>query len=389
MIGNIPAIFVSSTCYDLRQARADLKSFIETLGFEAILSDFNSFPVAPELDVVDNCLGIVDSKADIFVLVVGGRYGSLHDQGKSVTNMEFVHARAKGIPVYAFVSESVLHVLPVWRTNPNADFSSVSDSPKLFEFVDFLLQMSGVWVFHFDRVNDIVETLRKQLAYLIKDALQFRTKAMAEELTPSLRHLNGLALRLVIEKPRFWERRLFSEVLTQQLDRHKKLKLDLTHNTALRKRELALGDSIHNWLSAKLTDVPHLLLVAERLVEKTYPEAMGEDGPGDPERIVLVAEKIGDLYAASMEWSMDFQGISVDPEFTPAVEVLSNFLSPLTTAIEEFCREIKLSSDRLVANPPAIGESDDEVVTLKVHLDSADFDAELERLGLKVILPGR
>ena len=30
-----PAVFLSSTCYDLKQVRADLKAFIESVGFGA------------------------------------------------------------------------------------------------------------------------------------------------------------------------------------------------------------------------------------------------------------------------------------------------------------------------------------------------------------------
>ena len=43
-----PVVFVSSTCFDLSQVRADLKEFIEDdCGFEPMLSDFNSFPIDP------------------------------------------------------------------------------------------------------------------------------------------------------------------------------------------------------------------------------------------------------------------------------------------------------------------------------------------------------
>ena len=38
-----PSIFVSSTCYDLKQIRQDIREFIEAdLGYEAILSEFIS-----------------------------------------------------------------------------------------------------------------------------------------------------------------------------------------------------------------------------------------------------------------------------------------------------------------------------------------------------------
>ena len=41
-----PSIFVSSTCYDLKQNRQDIREFIEAdLGYEAILSEYDSLPI--------------------------------------------------------------------------------------------------------------------------------------------------------------------------------------------------------------------------------------------------------------------------------------------------------------------------------------------------------
>jgi hypothetical protein len=100
----IPAVFVSSTSYDLDQVRADLKQFIERLGYDAVLSEYPSFPIDPDVKTVENCLRAVDRSADIFILVVGGRYGSQTGEGKSITNLEYLRARFKEIPINAFVT---------------------------------------------------------------------------------------------------------------------------------------------------------------------------------------------------------------------------------------------------------------------------------------------
>ena len=98
-----PTVFVSSTCYDLKQVREDIKEFIENdFGFRAMLSEFNSFPVDPCAGTFETCLAAVDNFADVFVLIVGSRYGSVRDEGKSITNLEYLHANAKSIPIYIF-----------------------------------------------------------------------------------------------------------------------------------------------------------------------------------------------------------------------------------------------------------------------------------------------
>src|SRR5205085_4929487 len=108
---NVLTVFVSSTCYDLKQVRADMKGFVESYGFNPMLSEYSSFPIDPDIGAVENCLRAVDEYATIFVLIVGGRYGLPTEEGKSVTNLEYLRARSKGIPVYAFVQRSILYIL--------------------------------------------------------------------------------------------------------------------------------------------------------------------------------------------------------------------------------------------------------------------------------------
>lgn len=46
--GKVPTAFLSSTCYDLKQIRTDIKKFFEeNLGFDIFLSEYTSFPVNP------------------------------------------------------------------------------------------------------------------------------------------------------------------------------------------------------------------------------------------------------------------------------------------------------------------------------------------------------
>lgn len=120
----VPTVFVSSTCYDLQQIRRDIKDFIgETYGFNAMLSEFDSFPVNPCVGTFENCLDNVDNYADVFILIVGNRYGCVTDTGKSITNLEYLHAKQKGIPILVFVNSQLHNNLPLWRANKEMDFS--------------------------------------------------------------------------------------------------------------------------------------------------------------------------------------------------------------------------------------------------------------------------
>jgi len=179
--GYATTLFVSSTCYDLAQLRADIRDFAETAGLEPILSELDSFPVNPSQSTVQNCLNAVRTKADLFLLVVGNRYGSINETGKSITNLEYIEAELRGIPRYVFVKSEILSVLPIWKANPSADFSATVDTPKLFEFVSGLRDKGEVWVFPFSTAQDIVRTLRNQLSYLLADSLALRAKLQVQK----------------------------------------------------------------------------------------------------------------------------------------------------------------------------------------------------------------
>ena len=71
-------IFISSTCYDLSQVRQDLRDFISNLGYNPIISEQNDFPIEPQLDNWENCINAVKEYADIFVLIIGNKYGSVN-----------------------------------------------------------------------------------------------------------------------------------------------------------------------------------------------------------------------------------------------------------------------------------------------------------------------
>lgn len=68
-------LFLSSTCYDLNNVRARIDAWARKNEFEPMLSDRASFPIDPSQHRHDICLANAKS-ADLFVLVVAGRYGA-------------------------------------------------------------------------------------------------------------------------------------------------------------------------------------------------------------------------------------------------------------------------------------------------------------------------
>lgn len=379
---NRPSVFVSSTCYDLKQLRLDIKQFLEGLGLDPVLSEYGSFPVSPELGTVDNCLKAVESRADIFVLIVGARYGSATDRGKSVTNLEFLAAKAKGIPVYVFVMRSVLDILPIWQANPGADYSGVVDSSELLKFVAELKGTKELWVFPFDTAQDISDVLRAQFAYLFMDALGLRLRVIkAGGLSPRFRDLPGSALRLLIERPSYWEYLLFAEVLDSGIKSLADLKRDWQYR-------LALGPGARTKPREFLARVQDKFAEARRLCENlttlfnvAWPSAMGSHGkPADPEAVVYVAERIAAVYRDALDWKLDFERLGTPEELCRLKSLAGCVCDNMVAEVEEYSSKLKALTSEAV-RAARLGQKAEVKLTLTLTVpDPTEYTREFDRV---------
>ena len=391
-LGRIPAIFVSSTCYDLKQIRVDIKEFIENqIGYEAILSEFDSFPLDPDIGTVENCLRTVKERADIFVLVIGGRYGSLTDTGKSVTNLEYIYAKAKNIPIYVFVNKSISTMLPVWRKNPDADFSDVVDNIQLFEFVNKLRGQDNIWVYDFETAQDIITTIKTQIAYLFHDALQIRTKILCSELPPSVMQLDGESLKIVLEKPQGWEYLLLGKVLENSICQFSDLKRDLIYGMSFGSiQHLEDANDIMSWVGAKTSELSLIIDGVNALFNRAIPEALGPDGEsGNAEHIVYAAQKLGNVYGELIRWGLDFKRVSIDENWQGVIDALSKMCESPISDLENYCRKYKQEMALLLSIP----DDNEEACVLDLTLtlsepDLTEYNFEIEKIrkhyGLRI-----
>lgn len=384
-----PTVFVSSTCYDLSEIRDDLKSFIESFGFEPMLSEYNPFPINPLEGTVENCRRNVEQRADMLVLVVGKRYGSTDDTGTSITNIEYMQARAKGIPIYVFIRRSILELLPVWKENPDAKFSSI-DSTRLLEFVDSLKNVDRLWIHPFDKAPEIVDTLRTQWACLFHDALELWRKARDAALPDTLRRLTGSALRLVIERPAGWEYHLYSQVLQDRIAGLADLKRDRELGVVLGDHEHVGPERILAWAAAHQDEIGQKLEAVNTLFRQDVIEdSFGAPGePGTPEKIVYMADRLAALYRETIEWSLRCLRVSTDEEYKGLLALIAKEVDNVISEIEGFSNSLQAEMTDLLSNPPA----KDEVrhINLVLELTYPDglleeFDQELHRIKSTIV----
>ena len=122
--------FISSTYVDLVEERKEVIQAL--LELDCIPVGMELFPAANEdqwtliKELIDTC--------DYYLLIVGGRYGSLNNEGISYTQMEYKYAISKGIPVIAF-THAKPEEIPVGKTDKDP-----KKSKKLSEFLDLVRQ---------------------------------------------------------------------------------------------------------------------------------------------------------------------------------------------------------------------------------------------------------
>jgi hypothetical protein len=95
-------VFVSSTYADLKEERQKIIQAL--MEMDCIPAGMELFPAADEEQfafikkIIDDC--------DYYLLVIGGRYGSLTPQGISYTEQEYDYAISKGLKVIALLHEN-------------------------------------------------------------------------------------------------------------------------------------------------------------------------------------------------------------------------------------------------------------------------------------------
>ena len=170
-----PRIFVSSTYYDLKHVRGIIREFIEDLGYEAVLSEFSDIFYRPGDTVQNSCLREISS-CDIFVVIVGKRYGSCFPgDSLSITHREYIEAQNQSIPIYSFVDLDVLHDYEFHKKNTDSDRYNyrVVEDKGIFRLIEDIQKAStDNALISFTSIADILQHLKKQWASLFKSYLQ-------------------------------------------------------------------------------------------------------------------------------------------------------------------------------------------------------------------------
>ncbi|UJF29878.1 DUF4062 domain-containing protein [Kaistella sp. 97-N-M2] len=305
-------VFVSSTCFDLSQIRSNLKDFIEQFGHNPVLSETNNFPVEPNLDAVENCIKNVHEFADIFVLIIGNRYGSIIETGKSITNTEYLTAQQKGIPIFCFIDKKILNALSFYRDNKDGNYTKIVDNVQIFDFVDDIRSKANRWVFDFDDSKEIISTLKIQLSYLFKDSLKVK-KIFDTDIDDFFKeHLSIKCLKILVEKKSHFEIDFLAQTFIDEIEKKEFLKNDIEYSILTEpKHYISDNSELTRWASNRLKAVGQITSNLSSLFPVVH-KFIGELGqPSDIKGLYYVSLKYAQIFEQLLNWMIDVKSTSV------------------------------------------------------------------------------
>lgn len=199
-----PKIFISSTIYDFKDLRSTLKYWLEQLGYEVLLSEFNDFTKQLDENSYEACLQSI-SRCDYFILLIGARVGGYYNRTKkiTITCMEYRKAyelaKFKRLKIVVFIRKELWTIredrkaLKSFLENEHAtckeisidkikkiiNYSSelINEPEVIFRFINEVSRTEemkkaiegkgllpvGNWIHPYSTFKDIVDVLRLEL----------------------------------------------------------------------------------------------------------------------------------------------------------------------------------------------------------------------------------
>lgn len=164
-------VFVSSTCYDLTDARSVIREQLEAMGHIPIMSDAHDFGPDTASHRHQACVNSVCG-CDFFIGLISGRYGAsfVDNPNISITWAEHRAALENKTEMIVFVRDKIYNERESYKKNKDCQppyKPAHCDNVKTFDFITELQSHAqGVWIEVFGNAIDIKTCLSKNRALL-------------------------------------------------------------------------------------------------------------------------------------------------------------------------------------------------------------------------------
>lgn len=159
------------------------------------MSEYGDIGYLPSESAEDSCY-IAMRDCQMSVMIIGKRYGSISENGLSITQNEFRTARERNVPVIFLVNEEVLSFKRVYEANPKGsemNFPGMENPSKIFELInEFSESKLNNGLITFTNVQSAKNNLKKQLAHIVGDLLKKRFDPIQGEIKDILSEITTL-----------------------------------------------------------------------------------------------------------------------------------------------------------------------------------------------------
>lgn len=172
-------VFVSSTCYDLIDIRAEVEAQLRELGLQPILSDRPSseFALSGYRDSIEACFANVRASDSVVVILsqrYGPRLGRTGYPDISATHLEYREAKKANKPIFLYVRDRLEADYSLWKQNEKSSdlrFSWVREKRDhgLFELMEehrklLRARKHSNWVWTFRDSVELKDRISRDLA---------------------------------------------------------------------------------------------------------------------------------------------------------------------------------------------------------------------------------
>ncbi|MBR0962492.1 DUF4062 domain-containing protein [Tardiphaga sp. 538_B7_N1_4] len=183
-------VFVSSSCYELRDMRARLQEWLSGMGFNPILSEGEGFPHTDGMPPYASCLRTMDECAMV-IGVIERQYGTQFDdwgpfpqyKGLAPTHAELRHALDSGKRVLIYVQDSTWAFYDVWRRNPDAFTNGAPpglDVRTLELLQELKTRSPEPWLSRYSDASSVVASLKSEVINQLFQQFREREKQTAD-----------------------------------------------------------------------------------------------------------------------------------------------------------------------------------------------------------------
>jgi hypothetical protein len=129
-----------------------LETFIHSLGYEPVLSEKGNIAYVPDIPLDESCFREAGG-ADIFVLIIGARYGSERSESRttlphsfferydSITKLEYQGALRNDVSIYILIDSQVYAEYQTFLRNKGNEHIAYAhvDSVNIFTLIDEMM----------------------------------------------------------------------------------------------------------------------------------------------------------------------------------------------------------------------------------------------------------